>query len=104
MTLDDLPAAYQDARVSAVTHARYTSESCPSSTCRYCGRFWQKWPLNTTNEGHARCTVTPGFIAALGELWWRSPVLTRDAIAKACGVTVGVVHAWTNPRRIGRAA
>lgn len=97
LLLDDLPRAFRAARESASAGALYTPDTVPPATCRYCGRAWGRYGAN---DGHARCIVTPEFQRAAAELWWASPKLTREAIATACGVSVGTVAAWTNPRRI----
>ena len=92
-----LAESYRAARETASNAARYTSSSAPPRTCRYCGQSWSGSP---TNDGHARCIVTPEFERSVAELWWSSPKLTREAIARALGVSNGTVHAWTNPRRM----
>lgn len=65
-------------------------------TCRYCGKRWRPW-AGSKLDGHAACVVTEDFKQQLAEVLRSSPTMTYVALAKALGVTPGMVRAWTYP-------
>lgn len=64
------------------------------NTCRYCGRYWQRW-AGSKLDGHAACLVTEDFKRDLVELLRSAPAITYPAVATATGVSSSVVRSWT---------
>lgn len=98
MTLADLRELFENARIEAVTSARFTRASCPANTCRYCGLWWVP-VFGTRLDGHARCIVPLDFIEAVTSLWRSDPKLTVQAIADALDVSKATVTSWCSSRR-----
>lgn len=98
LTLENIQAAFLEARIAAAMTAKYVAAAAPPKMCRYCGRYWGRVQASQ-NDGHAKCIVTPAFQLAVAELWWHAPGVTRDQIAAACGVKVRTVWAWTEPKQ-----
>lgn len=105
MTLSDLPVLCAAARAEA-SAGKPVAEDVPPNTCRYCGQYFRLPPGTVTSlDGHACCCVSLAFQRALYELWWSSPTLSKETIAKACGVSIVAVDKWiANVERLGRAA
>lgn len=98
LTLENIQAAFLEARIAAAMTAKYVAADAPPKMCRYCGRYWGRVQASQ-NDGHAKCIVTPAFQLAVAEFWWHAPGVTRDQIAEACGVKVRTVWAWTEPKQ-----
>lgn len=94
MTLDELPAAFVEARAQAAATARYSKSSVPPDICRYCGRArGRMWPSSKA-DGHSRCLVGRSFQRALYGLWLRDPAATQEKIASLCDVSLSTVRTW----------
>jgi hypothetical protein len=92
LTVESLPEAFRAARAAAIAAAPLAVPA--HNKCRYCGGHWIRHERSTL-DGHATCIVDAEFRAAVCDLWWNTPALTRDAIAAACGVSTRTVWVWT---------
>ncbi len=97
ITLDDLPALFEAARVEASSSARHTIENVPPDTCRYCGksrRLFQRAYAKSVLDGHATCCVTLAFQKLVHDFWWTTPGTNKDKIAERLGVSYTTVASW----------
>lgn len=76
------------------------AEDCGPDLCRYCGRWWRKWP-GSILDGHAQCMVTEEFKLLAHEVY-REPTISVQEMADAIGVGTGVIRAWCAPLRGSR--
>lgn len=95
LTVESARQAFLAASEAAARAARFAPGAAPPWTCRFCGRHWAFWNLsNGKSEGHAVCLVTEEFRVAVRDLWFASPALNMDRLARAIGVTPRIVNAW----------
>lgn len=97
-SLKTLHDAYVAARTE--TNATAALRSDVDATCRYCGKYWCKWP-GSKLDGHAQCVVTPAFKQLACSIY-RDPTITTRDMANALGVTEAVIRSWCAPMRGGR--
>lgn len=97
----NLVEEFHEARAQASSGARYTAESVPPKTCRYCGRHWTPWP-GTKLDGHSKCIVPRSFQERLATI----PTTTKSGqtLAAELGVSYSVWRSWTTWIATRRAA
>jgi hypothetical protein len=85
---------FHHARMSASQRAHWDASDpgAPPDTCRYCNRFWRRWP-GSKLDGHAACIVPEYFKRRVGEIL-RSPTETYASVAAKLGTTAGIVRSW----------
>jgi hypothetical protein len=91
---DELREEFHLAQLVASQQARWAlgDPGAPEDLCRYCGRPWRAWP-GSRLDGHAACIVGEDFKRSVGD-FLRSPRVSYAAVARALGVTPGVVRSW----------
>lgn len=93
MTLTELLQEYERERAAAHRAARYESGDARPGVCRYCGHA-RNVSFARRLDGHARCVVSPAFMAMVLEVLERGDPGIGKEVAQLLDVTQSTLRTW----------